>query len=177
MRATLIDSQLPGWRIDGPLNDQRFYLPIVAETGHPSLSVRWATALELIHLSLDEAFSVLLKRFERWFTCEEWDDDEIVRRDVAWKYSEDVNEFWLDISRSPAMYCGSNGGWSLYCFLMGMRNGGNWLGLPPCARLEEIIGGIERKSKLSYGSVHGAFRVYEQDPKNLIEMGCSLGQP
>ena len=62
---------------------------------------------------------------------------------------------------------GDESGWGLYCFLNGMQKGGDWLGLAPMPRLDDIFGGIKRRSERSYGSEFAAFRVY--DARGLLK--------
>jgi hypothetical protein len=48
LRAELVSATISAWRIHGPLELPEFYLPIVARTGHPTLSITWPTALEFL---------------------------------------------------------------------------------------------------------------------------------
>jgi len=58
-------------------------------------------------------------------------------------------------------------GWRLYCFLHGMKRGGDWLALPDLPRLSEIVDDLSRQSRESYGSDFAAYRVY--DAPGLLE--------
>ncbi len=46
----------------GPLDDPEFWQPIVARTGHPTLSIKWATALKLLYFSSEDAHAELSVR-------------------------------------------------------------------------------------------------------------------
>lgn len=168
MRASLTHSEIPEWRIHGPLEEPSFYLPLVARTGSPRLSVRWATALELVHFSEEDAFTELAERFEHWFLKEPWDDTQTTERIKLRPDQHD--EFWDQLAEKPGMYMGYQTGWMMRCFLTGMRDGGDWLGLPAMKELTRVMCELEQKSCESYGSKHGIFRVYDCDPWSLFRM-------
>ena len=51
-RAGLTQPALHTWKIFGPLGNSAFSEPLVARTGHPTLSIRWPSALEMIHFQV-----------------------------------------------------------------------------------------------------------------------------
>lgn len=168
LRDSYVISDLPGWRIYGVLEDPDFYQPFVDATGHPMLTIRWATALEFTHFSRTGAFAQLKD------SALAWHREYGVRppREVGgWSPIPHPDEFWAGVAKRPAMYMGRSDGWSLYCFLNGMDRGGDWVGLPEMPRLREIFGRIKAHSERSYGSPFGAFRMY--DAQALLEWGLT----
>lgn len=166
-RAEIVGASIPSVRVFGPLGDPGFSRPLVARTGHPQLTIQWATALELIHFSLDEAMRELRALVERWA-----DEHGLAHDDepaTGYGASSGTLETLLRrIARRPAMLLGSRSAWGLRCLLHGMDRGGDWLGLRPLPDLRPIIDGIERRSEAAYGSRFGAYRVYEEQPAELL---------
>lgn len=155
LRAATTDPTLPSWRIYGPLRDPDFDKPLVAKTGHPSLTIRWATALELIHFSMADALTEL-----RGLVEERFDEGRVGREPVGSLSSLDPTSFWRSLARRPGMYLGGESGWHLGWYLAGLAKGGDWLDLPPFPRAEEITDAIHEASNQAYGSEFGGFRVY-----------------
>lgn len=156
-RAEFTGKTLPCWRVYGPLADPNFHLPIVAETGHPTLAIRCYIALEFLHFSQEDAAQDLLKRM-REFVVKHGLDTTLMplhKKGVAFQ-----TEF-RRMARRPGMYLGDNRGWSLRTYLAGMDAGGDWLGLPKLPGLRKAIRTIESRSKKSYGSTFAAYRVYD----------------
>jgi len=168
LRASYVNSDLPGWQIHGVLEDPDFYQPFVDATGHPTLTIRWASALDLTDFSRTTAFAKLRE------SALAWHRKHGVRppREVgAWSPIPNPDEFWEGVLMRPATYMGKSDGWSLFCFLTGMGRGGDWLGLLEMPRLREIFGKIKMRSEASYGSPFGAFRMY--DARDLLEWGLA----
>ncbi len=163
-RAMLTESEIETWRIFGPLEQREFYEPLVALTGHPQLTIRWSTALELYHFSLPSAVNHLKDLVENWFVN---DLVNIESKITVIKQTED--EFWKQLSQRPAMFIGSESSWLLYCFLKGMNEGGDWLNLPDLNKPREMLEKLEERSKKSYGSTFGGFRVYENSIHELLK--------
>lgn len=170
IRRDFVGSQLPDWRISGVLDDPAFYQQFVAATGHPTLSIRWATALAMTHLSLTEGFARLKNEALAWHRAHGVGGDDAV--DVLQSAGKGVdrnpNVFWDHFASRQALYTGDHSGWTLYCFLNGMKIGGDWLALPEMPRLDEIFGGICARSMRWYGSPFAAFRVYAA--QGLLEL-------
>ena len=70
------------------------------------------------------------------------------------------------------MYFISDSAWSLYCFFIGLTKGGDWLGLPDESYSREIFDKLCSRSKASYGTDFGIFRVYDI-PRLLALVGIS----
>jgi len=102
----------------------------------------------------------------QWFDAGRFDVDERVGVFDA-SDTDPCETFWTSFVRRPAMYLGGVSGWRLYCFLHGMRRGGDWLGLPPLPRLSEIVDELATQSREAYGSDFAAYRVY--DAPGLLE--------
>lgn len=167
-RADIERIRVPSWRIFGPLEDPDFYLPIVARTGHPTLNIKWATALELIYLDLNEAMGELRSALEEWE--ESFETQVLPEEDTSelpW-IPMGIRETLADLARRPGLYIGSADGWTLRCFLTGMSQGAEWLSIPESPELTRIIREIEATSMRSYGSPFGAYRIYSQDPATLL---------
>ena len=168
-RASCVRPSFPRWRVFGALEEPEFYTSLVAATGHPSLTIKWATAVEMTNFSLAAACAKLYSDALAWHrehgvnrekSVHEW-QSEIVSA------SERARLFWEGFTKRPAMYLGSLTGWRLYCFLSGMDRGGDWLALPQMPMLSRIINYISDRSKESYGSSFAAFRVC--DAEDLLE--------
>jgi hypothetical protein len=166
-RAVLTNSQIPTWRVYGPLTLPSFSTPLVTQTGHPLLTINWASALELIHFSLTDAMQALLSSMLTWiqehgFT---FADADIIsgQPDPA-----GLDGLLQHLARRPGMYLGHTSGWALHCFLTGMDRGGDWLDLPPIPRLRAIIAEIAAHSIKSYGSPFAAYSVYASSPSTLL---------
>lgn len=164
-RSSLVGATLPMWKVYGPLEEEEFYLPLVARTGHPTLSIKWATALEIYHFSLANAMRELQELMRSW----------VQRHGLATTANKNrglrettLTEHMKQVARRPAMYLGQNSGWALRCYLGGMDRGGDWLDLPPLPGLRQIVDGIEERSQKSYGSKFGAYRVYHELPSQLL---------
>ncbi len=163
-RVSLAKCELPSWRIFGPLQDPAFCVPIVARTGHPTLEIKWARALEAIHFSLTEAMRDLRSSVLAWVERHgPGPQDELGEVDLG-----DVDSLMARLAGRPGMYLGSNDSWDLRCFLTGMDRGGDWLGVPVLPRLKEIIKSIEDRSREAYGSPFAAYRFYREDPAHLL---------
>ena len=101
-RATLVEPSLPSWRIFGPLDAPAFWKPIVARTGHPTLTIKWAGALELLHFSNDEALDELCRLMV------EFDEEAVdTGQTVGSPRTYGVDQFWSDLRRRPGMFIGS----------------------------------------------------------------------
>lgn len=157
LRASYTRTDLPCWRISGVLDDPAFYKQFVDATGHPTMSIRWATAIELTHFSLTEGFEELREKALSWHRLKGVDINENYK--TCWLWEGDIDQFWSSLSRRPAMYMGDPSGWMLFCFLNGMDRGGDWLQLPDMPRLDEIFGRIKTESEKSCGTPFGAFRM------------------
>jgi hypothetical protein len=177
-RASLLGHVLPAWRVYGPLELPEFYMPLVARTGHPLLSIKWATAVELHHFSLTAAMRELGQMMQSWVAVHGLE----TKDEVKYEFCEQMGLDGLlgELARRPGMFLGDTSGWSLYCYLAGMDKGGDWLGLPVLPRLREIVDGIEERSEESYGSRFAAYRVYDGLPAELLawvgiepEGGCA----
>lgn len=155
LRAAATQPTLPSWRIHGPLQDPDFDKPLLARTGHSSLSIGWATALELLHFSMTDALSELRSLIEDWF-----DRGRLKQEPVGSLALGDPAAFWRGVATRPAMYCGGDSGWHLSWYLAGMTKGGDWLGLPEFPAAGEIADAIHAASKKSHGSRFGGFRVH-----------------
>jgi hypothetical protein len=164
-RAWFTEARIPEWTIWGPLNDPNFYLPIVALTGHPTLSIKWATAIELIHFSLRDAMTDLQNRLEAWSAGPPPKSDEGIRSSPP---ITPFRDHLANLVSRPAMYLGNRSAWLLYCYFLGLDRGGDWLRLPALPESREVIDRIESESSRHYGSRFGAYRVYEQDPAELL---------
>lgn len=164
-RAAFTGVVVPPWRLSGPLNIAEFYLPLVARTGNPSLSIRWANALDLYHFSLDEAMRDLRMLFVDWVSRHGLRTSSAIARQPP---APTLSDHLRRMAERPGMYFAQWSGWSLRSYLAGLDRGGDWLGLPPLPGLREVVDGIEEKSLHSYGSRFGAYRVYEHSPEELL---------
>jgi hypothetical protein len=164
-RVGFTHADLPEWRIAGPLDQPAFYTPLVEATGHPTLSIRWATALELIHFSMKDAISDLRDRVEAWAV--DFDPSSSPPSDFS-APADSLRELLGHLAARPALYLGRNSSWRLYCYLNGLDRGGDWLGLPPLPVAREILNELQTRSAAHYGSRFGAFRVYENSPAELL---------
>jgi hypothetical protein len=154
-RAQLTRAPIAEWRIHGPLEDPDFYLPLVARTGHPSLTIKWATAMELLHFSMTAAMTELRDLVEHRFQSPGFRTP----NPIELSSSYDWDAFWSQLKGRPAMFLGGVSGWHLYWFLAGMARGGDWLGLPTVPRLREGVRAIAAASARSYGSEFAAYRI------------------
>lgn len=164
-RAGLLGQPVPTWRVYGPLEIPDFYMPLIARTGHPTLSIKWATAMELCHFSLAEGMSELRMAMETWVQLHGLVTDELEHGFVD---PAGLEGLLKKIARRPGMYLGRQSSWMLRCFLAGMDRGGDWLGLPPLPRLRAAVDGLEERSEKSYGSKFAAYRAYEESPTELL---------
>jgi hypothetical protein len=168
MRAQLLGVEIPEWRVFGNLERPEFYRPLVARTGDPMLSVKWAIALELIHFNLEAAMAELQTALEQWQQANYPLSDLAYLNLWPSQNGLDLNSLLRSLARRPGMYLGINSGWGLRCYLHGMHRGGDWLGLPTLSGLTEIIQAIEDRSVFHYGSPFAAYRVYPQDVQSLL---------
>jgi hypothetical protein len=159
LRAGLTTPTLQSWRIFGPLRDPDFSRPLVARTGHPTLTIRWAHALQFFHFRSDDAMAELKGLVHNWFASGKVDATDIVGQ-VCPGEPDPAGAFWTSFLKRPGMYLGDTNGWTLHCFLQGMARGGAWLGLPELPRLREILVELTSQSFDAYGSEFAAFRVY-----------------
>lgn len=167
IRRNSEDSTLPSWRISGVLEDPAFYKQFVVATGNPTLSIKWAMALAMTHLSFAEGFAKLRDESIAYHLANGVKDDRFSQTELpATRNPMGSKVFWNQLATRPGMFL-ANSGWGLYCLLNGMQKGGDWLGLPPMPQLCDIFGGITSKSERSYGSPFAAFRVY--DARGLLE--------
>lgn len=160
-RAELTSARIPQWRISGPLEQKEFYLPIVARTGHPTLSIRWAMALEMIYFSREDAFAELRRLLEQWDLSGIESPALPTVQPGPEHAPPDLTSLLRALARRPGMYLGSNRGWALRCFLHGMARGGDWLSLPALPALDVVIHDIEARSNECYGSPFAAYRIYD----------------
>jgi len=164
-RAELTRQTLESWRVYGPLDEPDFYLPIVARTGHPTLSIRWATALESLNYSMLDSMLELKALIARWFEERGFDSGSRVGQPAS---DADLPRLLRRLARRPGLFLGEPCGWSLHCYLAGMDRGGDWLGLPPLPGLREVVDGIAERSLESYGSTFAAYRIYNRSPEELL---------
>jgi hypothetical protein len=165
-RAGFTRTDLPDWRITGPLDQAGFYTPLVEATGHPTLSIRWATALDLIHFSMRDAIIDLRNRVEAWAV--DFDPSSSSPSHFS-PPADSVRELLGHLAARPGMYLGGNSSWLLYCYFNGLDRGGDWLGLPPLPEAREIFSELQKQSVAAYGSRFGGFRVYESSLAKLLE--------
>ena len=158
-RAVLSGSGIERWKIFGPLCEPSFDAPILQETGHPTLTIRWARALELIHFSMFSALADLRQRIEQWYCEHEPDTTSYsgVIRPIS------VENLFEEMTARPGMFLGTNSGVSLQQYLLGATVGGDWLGLPQVQRFTEVRDKIEQRSVEAYGSHFAAYRVYRDN--------------
>lgn len=168
-RASCVRPSLPRWRVFGVLEEPEFYGSLVAATGRPSLTLKWAAALEMTHFSAAAAYAKLYQDALVWHREHGVNRTESVhqwRREID-SASERARIFWEGFAKRPAMYIGSLTGWRLFCFLSGMDRGGDWLTLPEMPMLRGIIDAISERSRKSYGTSFAAYRVYSAE--DLLE--------
>ncbi|MEM6436462.1 MAG: hypothetical protein AAF773_21830 [Cyanobacteria bacterium P01_D01_bin.115] len=158
-RAVISGSRVERWRISGPLCEPSFDTPILQETGHPTLTIRWARALELIHFSMSSALTDLKQRIEQW-SCKHEPNTTSYSRDIS---AISVENLFEEMAARPGMFLGTNSGVSLQQYLLGATVGGDWLGLPQVQQFTEVRDKIEQRSVEAYGSRFGAYRVYRDN--------------
>lgn len=157
LRFEFTKGDISNWQIAGVLNDPTFYQQFIDATGHPTLTIRWAKALALTHFSLAAGFETLKRSALEWHRAHgPLPDVRPEHRQIPFTPST----LWSSIARRPPMYMGDASGWTLYCFLNGMANGGDWLQLPAMPGLQEVFSGIQERSRQAYGSPFAAFRMY-----------------
>lgn len=169
-RATQVAHPFPLWKIFGGLEDPEFYTPLVARTGQEKLTIKWATAIELCHLSQSAGLKQLRLDLIGWHQLHGFDISAVTR------LKQPESEFWKDFADRPHMYMGQLDSWTLYCYLNGMERGGDWLGLPELPKASEVFSRIRTRSRKAYGSDFGAFRVYATNPGELLEWGGLLSK-
>lgn len=155
LRAAATAPTFPAWRIHGPLRDPDFSAPLVARTGHASLSIGWAKALELIHFSMADALAELVELIE-----DRLEGGRVSMEPVGSLATGDPAAFWGSVAARPSMHMGGDSGWHLSWYLAGMTKGGDWLDLPVLPAADEIADAIHMASKEAYGSPFGGFRVH-----------------
>ena len=163
LRRDYVGPRIPDGRIFGVLNEPAFNKQFVDATRRPQLTIRWATAIAMTDLSLSAGFNKLKDAAFDWhrqygLTMVEPSGESAV---------DTEGQFWESFANRPALFMGNDTGWTLYCFLNGMKKGGDWLGLHSMPQLDEIVTGIARRSERAYGSPFAAFRVY--NAKGLLE--------
>ncbi len=156
-RRDFAGPSVPDGHISGVLNEPAFYKQFVDATGNPTLTIRWATAIAMTDLSLAAGFIKLKNAAIDWHRKNGLGTGEPLHDFTP----KDANQLWDSFGKRPAMYMGDDSGWTLYCFLNGMQKGGDWLNLNTMPRLDEVFGGITRRSDRAYGSPFAAFRVYD----------------
>jgi hypothetical protein len=168
-RAELTAALIDEWRIYGPLQDPDFYMQLVARTGHPTLSIKWSSALEFLHLDLEAALRELRARLESW------DRPLPVMSHHRGLFAVESNrppptlhEFLSRLARYPGAFLGSREGWALRCYLHGMLHGGDWLGLPTLDGLREVVQKIESVSCKVYGSPFAGYRACSHDCRLIL---------
>lgn len=167
-RRDYVEPDGPEWRISGVLDEPAFYKQFVDATGRPTLTIRWATALAMTHHSYADGFSKLRTEALAWHRKYGLNEDHLKPIDLSgYARIGEPGPFWKSFASRPAMYIGNGAGWTLYCFLNGMKKGGDWLELATMPRLDEVFGGIQERSENAYGSPFAAFRVYEA--RSLLE--------
>ena len=164
-RAFHIEPSLPCWRIWGPLDDPQFWQPIVARTGHPTLSIKWATALELLYFASEDALAELSRLMREYPLAQSLHGTRTIR-DACTLNGENgfgIGRFWTALRERPGMFLGSGCGRALHHYLIGLDRGGDWLGLPPLPGLRHVLDTIESQSEDCYGSKFAAYRVHEHE--------------
>src|SRR5688500_2475763 len=117
-RVELTSTRLEEWRIYGPLEDPNFYMPLVARTGHPTLSIKWSSALEFLHLDLEAAVRELMALLENWNgTLSVAADPRGFLAVEPNRPSPTLHEFLRQVARRPGMFWGATDGWALRCYL------------------------------------------------------------
>lgn len=162
-RAQLTAPGFPDWRLYGVLQKEEFYLPLVMGISNPLKLTRWAD-IDRRHFSEGQCFETLRTEFMRFHAAYGF----IKFPDQSWPAHETEAEFWQGFAKRPGMYMGRSDGWGLYCFLSGMANGGDWLGLPKMTLLETIFSKIKDKSEQTYGSSFAAFRYHNSNLTELL---------
>lgn len=135
------------WRLWGPLSDRAFDASIVAETGHPDLSIRWPSALEFLHFSALDALADLKRRMESFSASA------TALAEVAdLRASVDSPETFLSIfAKRPGTIIGSDTGLALQNFLHGATRGADWLEVPDVPKFREVRHEIEERSRSRTG--------------------------
>lgn len=178
-RAEFFDPSFPVWRIFGPLEEPGFWRPIVAETGLPGLSFKWATAMEMLHFSGADAVADLADRVRAWHEQHGTGIEQpIGALSLAGRDTVDgphdvearIDQFWRSLRARPGMFIGSESARTLHHYFVGLSRGGDWLGLPEHPRLQHVIESIETQSETLYGSRLAAYRLYgEKGAQRLLD--------
>jgi hypothetical protein len=166
-RAVLTTEQFPRWRIDGVLSSPDFFADSF------KLDTRlngWRRAIDMSCFSPDAVLAQLGQRADRWHIEFGVDKNEPVH---LFYYSglplrDRQAEFWPSFLQRPSMHFQSVTGWGLYCFLIGMTLGGDWLALPEMARATELLNRLSGKSSREYGNEFAAFRLH-RTPWGVLE--------
>ena len=144
-------------------------MPLVERTGHPKLSIKWSTALELLHFDLEAAVRELVTLLENWdLTLPATPDHRAFSSSEPNPPPPPLKDFLRQLARRPGMFLGSTDGWGLRSYLHGMLDGGDWLGLPALDGLQDVITKIESVSTEAYGSSFAGYRVYRHDCRQLL---------
>jgi hypothetical protein len=166
-RANLVGQALPQWKVFGPLVEDEFCLALAARTGDPAQALLWTTILERHHFCLADTMRELRDLMRDWVERHGFNT-----ADEAEPFHGEngvgLLEHLKHIARRPGMYFGQNSGWALRCYLAGMDQGGDWLGLRTHSGIRAIIDGIEAQSQETYGSKFGIYRVYEDSPSTIL---------
>lgn len=125
--------------------------------------------MEFTHFKSGEACSHLQSCVASWSQANEFDDSTLLESE--WVFADD-RDFWETVHLRAPLYLSGSDGWSLYCFLVGARRGGDWLQLEATPTFDLVYDEIARRSLSAYGTEFAAFRVY--DAQRLLEM-CGYG--
>lgn len=158
-RAVLTSQQFPAWRIHGVLNSPEFFQQSYKiETKFHG----WRRSIEMSSFSPCTILSKLGERAERWHADFGVDKNQTARVHyyANLPLHDRLDTFWPLFLQRPSMHCDSVTGWGLYCFLIGMTQGGDWLSLPEIARAEKLFNDLTSKSHLTYGTRFAAFRLH-----------------
>ena len=158
-RAVVSTKQFPSWRINGVLDSPAFFQDsFEIDTEFQG----WRRSIDKSFFSPREILLELGERAERWHVKSGVDKTEMASlcHCSHLPLAERPNAFWPHFLERPAMYCGSLSGWGLYCCLVGMTKGGDWLSLPEFSPAKELLKKLTQKSEQTYGTQFAAFRVH-----------------
>ncbi|MEM9251658.1 MAG: hypothetical protein AAGB29_04840 [Planctomycetota bacterium] len=155
MRRLIVDPEFCYARIVGVLGDPNFSQQFVDATNHPKLTIAYASALQFTDFSLADGFAKLRQAAIGWHRRYGWAN---VENEPAQRDDRLLEEFWENLVKRTAMYTGGADGWSLFCFLNGMTQGGDWLGLDEVPGLSDAFDKIQGRSRKHYGTGFAAFR-------------------
>lgn len=163
-RSVRVGAAIPVSQVFGALVTPEFYGPLVAATGHPTLSITWYSALEFTHFNGREACEHLRSHIATWHESNTLDASVLL--ESTWVFEND-QDFWETVHQRPQLYLSDCDGWSLYCFLVGARRGGDWLGIERTSTFDLVYDQIARRSESSYGSEFASFRIH--NARKLLE--------